>query len=616
MNDEWVPGKAYQMPDGKWYVYRGVGNDGQHEWREMGRSPSMSQWLKTAGQGLTFDFGDEIAGLIGGDDAKQRYREDVNFTRDQHPVGAFGAEVAGGLPMGAAGALKSLGVGVGKAALKRFLASGMAQGALAGAGAADEGSRAGGAALGGTVGAMIGGAVRGAMALPSLANPQARAQRALGRALSRSDTNVPEAIQRAVPDETLMDVGGTSVQRLARAAEATPSRGADQIRDKLVTRNDGMGALIRDQLQERAGLRFENMAQTTQDLVQQRATNAEAAYARAYQHSVPTAQFADDLSLPQFRNAYDRGRRIAAVEGVELPPLPDFAALRAQGVDPARLPLGELPVQAIDYMKRGVDDLIETGADGNRMGRTEARALRQRLSGMLSRVDEQVPDYQAARSQFAGSSSALNMLEEGQQAVTTRRDPRELTIELARMNDSEREFFRRGMMDEMRRKMASAGDGADPVRVLMGNQEMRDMVRAVFPDDASYQAFEQFMRNQQHQRGVARFVLGGSPTERIRAEREDLARFGDFKPSDLLARPVAAAQRVVDRVGAPMIAGTEGTVNELAKMLTSPAWNNSALPATLEKMKLEDLVRQQAARGVTTTAARPAGARAGRNNRR
>lgn len=126
-------------------------------------------------QGLTFGFGDEIAGGIGGlmstaegkgfnygyEKVRDAKRADLASYRERHPVVSTAAEIAGALPtaalpVGTVARGASLGAKMGTGML-----AGATQGALYGAGAADGdlNDRARGAVKGAAVGGVIGGAL-------------------------------------------------------------------------------------------------------------------------------------------------------------------------------------------------------------------------------------------------------------------------------------------------------------------------------------------------------------------------------------------------------------------------------------------------------------------------
>lgn len=125
-------------------------------------------------QGITFGWGDELAGAVQGglaaaqggnfgsvyDQVVDEKRNALDRERRVNPVGSFAAEVAGAIPTGmmAGGQL----AGRGASLLGRVGSTagvGFGQGAAYGAGASDDGQRAQGAATGGLVGGAVGAAV-------------------------------------------------------------------------------------------------------------------------------------------------------------------------------------------------------------------------------------------------------------------------------------------------------------------------------------------------------------------------------------------------------------------------------------------------------------------------
>jgi hypothetical protein len=125
------------------------------------------------------------------------------------------------------------------------------------------------------------------------------------------------------------------------------------------------------------------------------------------------------MKIPAFQEAHEIGRRIAKLEGVDLPPLTK-EMVKVDGKSLSE----QVPqsVQAIDYMKRGLDDLIEGKMRSGAMARTEARLLRQKLNGVLEKVDAAVPEYAKARAQFSGDSKLMEAHDAGREFLRTDRD--------------------------------------------------------------------------------------------------------------------------------------------------------------------------------------------------
>lgn len=117
-------------------------------------SPAVRAFGVGVTQGATLGFGDEIAGLIGGPEAKTRARADIAASREAHPVATVSGEVVGAVALPIKGASTTAG----------NVAIGSGVGAVAAAGEAEGDERLGagvrGAVLGGVTAGLMDKAVR------------------------------------------------------------------------------------------------------------------------------------------------------------------------------------------------------------------------------------------------------------------------------------------------------------------------------------------------------------------------------------------------------------------------------------------------------------------------
>lgn len=403
--------------------------------------------------------------------------------------------------------------------------------------------------------------------LSPIQSAQDRATGKVANALRRADVDVAEVVEEAGPGETLMDVGGRSTRNLAEAAASIPSRGADEIAETLDDRAAAAPTRIKEALQEKTGLTFEDAVATVEELAERKARNAAPLYDAAYQKSVPASVLSDVLDEEDaFRAAYQTGARLARRRGIEVPPV---SAIRSGEVD-------EVPVAAVDFMKRGMDDVIDRRFRGGGLGRTEARDLRKLLRGVLEETDELVDEYAAARAQYAGDAAVLEAFEEGIEDFTggarTSADPRAVSRRLDDMTPSERDFYRRGALDAIRRDVETVSDfgrNPDATRRVVGNEEMRQRVRQLFDDEADFDAFMDIMEREQNMVSTRRAVLSGSRTTPL-AERIADLRGPEFS-AEAISSPRAAGMRLLaNQANARARAGTERVVDEMAPLLTAP----------------------------------------------
>ena len=138
---------------------------------ELDQDSDLLNFGRTAAQGLTFGFGDEITAGIGSLFSDQSYDDLVANERAQlaayaedHPLVAFGAEALGGVFTGGAGLTRSLGAAGLKslargATARQAAGRGGVEGALygLGSGEGDFGDRLENAAIEGGIGAVMGG---------------------------------------------------------------------------------------------------------------------------------------------------------------------------------------------------------------------------------------------------------------------------------------------------------------------------------------------------------------------------------------------------------------------------------------------------------------------------
>jgi hypothetical protein len=168
------------------------------------------------------------------------------------------------------------------------------------------------------------------------------------------------------------------------------------------------------------------------------------------------------LGNKTFREAYRRGRNIADEEdlagianpgALKVPKLPAKiqiagmgeatpaveAALKAQGIStfPA-----ELPVRALDYMKRGLDEIVTKGFKSGGMSAQRARTLRATLNEVLEEVDKQVPTFGEARAIYRGFSESRDAVQLGRDFL--KKAPEIVKREVQKLRPQDRDFYRVG----------------------------------------------------------------------------------------------------------------------------------------------------------------------------
>lgn len=269
-----------------------------------------------------------------------------------------------------------------------------------------------------------------------------------------------------------------------------------------------------------------------------RSTQANKIYAAALDTKDP---YLDDnlkmlMQRPSVKDAWTQAQRLAKEEGVDLPKFMEIG------------PEGEIIVtkapdwRSWDYMKRGLDSVIE--ANTNEFGRVNSvgRAVKNTKREILSILDDVNPDYAAARSAYGTASDAVDaILGSGIGDLRKMDGPARIAMldrvfngtarnslrpeEVTRMRQT---FLLSGKIDDWNAALATwvgdalsisskemaqggrVGDVAGKFRASMwGDERQKEVLQAALGDPTKIKSFEKLMDVLQ---AVSRSLPEGSPT--------------------------------------------------------------------------------------------------------
>ncbi len=533
--------------------------------RERANRPGrLEAFARGAAQGATFEFGDEIsAGLQflgalapGGRSPKEAFDEGLESAqaanvaaREAHPVisglgtvvGAGGVTLAGGAALGLGkGAVAGARMGLG-----RIAALGAAEGLVVGAGAAEGGlaERARGAATGAGVGLvaapLVTGLGRGASAIGTklldasgqrplvsrltrgLVEPiEERAERSLSQVIpeGQSLTEAAERLAETTRPLTIMETS-RDVARRARGAVTAGGRAGEEIPEFLAKRVAGQEErVINDALRITGSGNRASAFETRAQIVTRRKLLASPKFDEAFTdpatgslRTVPRELLADVLDDPDYIKAYNRGRRTAAREGIELPELTDE--------------LTEIPLQGVQFMKEGIDDIV---GGLRRKGRAnEARVLGNQLRDVMEDVKNEVPVYREALEVFAGEKRLEEALEQGQKLF--RMLPEEAEAVFAELTESEQEMFVRGGLSEAFNRIEGTKASFDITARRPLSTQTNDIrrMRLLFPSDEAFAEFQQGIADEAEIAITNRLIANQSATA------DKLVEFAQFSGVDV-----------------------------------------------------------------------------------
>lgn len=506
---------------------------------------NLANAVRSLYHGFTFGWSDEAEAAIGALEDHLRYGEDFNksyqnrvndirqanqaFSSD-YPKTDMALQLTGAaLPaIATAGLLPEAGAATEAPRLVRaaqwavkYPGTGAVIGAISGAGTAptmeDIPSYAGrgaesGAVTGAVIPAVLSGVSKGFSLLGNAltqgeARPVTMAGRKLIQAIKRDQltpAQVTQNLQELGPNATLADAAGENVLGLGRAATAFPGQAKNVAENVLTNRQIGSGQRVIDQIQNALGSK--NFYDYMDNLNDIQKTGSKILYDKAYQTNIPvTPELYDLLKRPTMLKGLQSAARIAADEGDNVP-------MVIQGKT--------APTKMLDYLKRGLDDVINSNTDDfGRVRGAEGYAAVKMKSQLLNIMDKANPDFAQARQAYAGPEALKTATQKGlgflkEDSALTSRD-------LAKMTPSEQQSFRLGAAKSLIDKINNAPDTADMYKRLFQTSASRTKIRTIFPDEESFNNFADLMGKEAKFSRTRSVILGGSPTARIEAEKSD-----------------------------------------------------------------------------------------------
>lgn len=570
------PWEAFQS-EGPWTAFAkgnepvSAPNAGRSRFDDVGRGEAA---LRGAGQGVTFNFGDELTGasaasgitsqhplaraaapvvgmgrlgyeaLAGEGDATKRYQEAVERereltkqAREQQPGAYTAGEIGGAVAIPAGGLLRASTL-FGRALRGAGVGAGF--GAISGAGEGETlPERVTKSATGGLVGAGVGavapplveGAVRAAGAAISTPvnlirgalNPQGAAEKAVGRALLEAGQADPTAVNRLTagslgPDSPAiaMDVLGQPGRNLARSASNLSGAAGDVLNQTLNPRLEQQVPRVTGWL--RATFHYPDVGAQQQAIDAVEKTVNKGLYRRAYTQGdkgVWSSELERLTSSPDIvaamREAATKGKSRAVAEGFG-GFNPGVTVDNGGIVTFQRGPTGQPTYPNLQFWDYTKRALGDAESAAGRAGRKdEADYLGQLRRALVSELDQIVPAYSQARSGASKFFKAEHALEAGQKYVNENFANAETRRVLAGMSQTERQLFQDGFVSRLVETLGNIPDRADIVRRIYNTPNAKEkIVIALGPQRAA--ELEAMLRVENIMQQGLRAVQGNSTT--------------------------------------------------------------------------------------------------------
>jgi len=615
--------------------------------KKVGGPPVEAGFGRSLMQGLTFNTADEIeaafrAGAISGPEYQNqlsRVRAGIKQYEEQYPGRAFTGELVGGLlptaaaliaapftggataPAAAAGAARTAAAlpTLGSMTL-RGMGYGAASGAAAGAGGATGGleSRVMGGLVGGGAGAVLGAAapsvtsaVGGAvgaggrkilekvgMAQP--VDPATKARELIAKKLAQEGISPEElaARQAAVVrtlggrDETLADIGGESMRRLARGSMAIPNAAQTDVRQMLTERAIGAGPRITQDITDLTAIGARDIGDVAEEIIQRRRDAAAPLYKQAFEAGEVYSPRIDEL----LAKSKDIKTAIEVARG-----LPQFADLPANSM------------LLLDKAYKYVGDMANEARKAGKGSRAnDLDTLRNDLLDAIANKETGIPVYREAVNTFASDSLLKDALELGAKNFL-RKTPAEINREIKKFpGDAEQQMYRLGAVQSVRDEIYGMRETANIADKFLNSREMRDRMRTVFNSQGEYETFIKNLERERQMAVTRARIEGNSVTTPL---AQDVAEITAQSPSEMLR---AGAQMAGgDLMGgatnlmrqlAPRLQGmNENVAEQISRSVLDPRFNQQqefllGLTPLMDQLRRQALQQQTRAAGTSTSA--------------
>jgi|GEM_PF-5556845 len=410
--------------------------------------------------------------------------------------------------------------------------------------------------------------------------------------------------------ETLFDIGGENVKRLARTSAGRTGPGTERAVTFLEGRQADQAGRIATDVEAKLGTSATDFHPTLQALDTARHAMAKPKYEASFSRIVPNAD--EGARVERFitskngQDALQRGLRIIEEEQVKTN-IPfnykSYGVVKNDAgqwtLEPDKVPT----LRLMDAVKRGYDNIIE-GFRNPVTGRVHldeyGRAVEGNRKAYVAELRDMFPRYGGALDAWAGPSTAMDAANRGRNIFNMKDDEIATTAVAARGKPGEADAFRLGVAQAVRDQIARAQDGADAVKRIFGSPQKRELLRAAFPDSKAFSEFEALMAREASMYKNAQFVSArtGSQTQMRGSDAEDAGNTalgiagtlatGILPNHSMMGAGVQAARNF----GARTRGITPGVADDLAKQLfTSSPQSMARNVGLLNQTEIDNALR-------------------------
>ena len=362
-----------------------------------------------------------------------------------------------------------------------------------------------------------------------------------------SATDALDLVEAANKPVALVDVGGENLRGLGGNVARQPGESRAVASAFLNQRDEEAAKRLSADIQQHIS-GGPTVFQATEGLLESRSMASAPLYKEAHAlQNVWSSRLEQFLSDPALKTGMSRGYEIERLQSLARgEPLTATQMGVDIGVDGSTKILGKPNVRILDMAKQGLDAMIAD--ERNEItGRLSARgvALDQMRQAYVKAIDEadKTGVYKKARETWAGYSASLDAIKLGRTVFGS--SPEENAAAVAKMSVGDREFYRMGVADLLKERLAKGGFTGDELKQLVKNPWMRDQLRPAFKEKADFDAFVDAVTTERKMFDTKGATLGGSATAGRGAEdaasgAENMGRLAKFGALLASGHPIKA----------------------------------------------------------------------------
>jgi hypothetical protein len=349
------------------------------------------------------------------------------------------------------------------------------------------------------------------------------------KAGSPSAAEALDLIETAKKPVALVDVSGENVRGLGGNVARQPGGSRNIATSFLNKRDEGAAQRLSDDIGTHL-FSGQTAHQATEALLESRSAASKIAYDKVWDlQKIWSPRLGTFFADPAVKQGMSKGYEIERMQSLARgEPL----TAKQMGVDidvDGNVKMVDVPnMRVLDMAKQGLDAMI--ASERNEItGRLSAKgvAIDKLRRAYLEEIDslDTSGTYRKARETWGGYSASMDAIRLGRTAFQS--NPEENAAALAGLSPANREFYRMGLADLLKERLAKAGLSSDDAKQLIRNPWTRDQLRPAFKTKEDFDQFVDAVTTESKMFGTRQATLGGSQTAGRLAEDESEGNMAD-----------------------------------------------------------------------------------------